>query len=204
MNSRLLSILAMALFQLLAVALMFFAIRSPERYGLILLGAVVGWMLYYFIRRYTLFSPKSLAATLSAIVGGEALAWLGTLRGAESGAELQYFTGLGAGFFVYALYAGFCSWLFALGYIKSPLKFEIAVGCGPGNLRDLDEIEELVEFEEKVQKWLSGELDDEQLSMSIDGLEMGRKKLLKYLSSGDVELPEDGLRRLREKGVLNI
>src|SRR5437763_13347707 len=71
------------------------AVAEPGRYGGILLGSVVGWTLYYFVRKYSVFSPKMLAATLSAVVGGEALAWIAQLRASEiKGLDTQYFVGL--------------------------------------------------------------------------------------------------------------
>jgi hypothetical protein len=34
-----------------------------------MLGAVLGWQLYYFIRKYQVFTPKSLAATAAILIG---------------------------------------------------------------------------------------------------------------------------------------
>jgi signal transduction histidine kinase len=203
MNAKYVSLAGLLLVQIGACVLLFVAIRAPEKYGLILLGAAVGWMLYYFIRRYKLFSPQSLAATLSAILGGEGLAWLAHLRGGGENRDLQYFTGLGVGFFIYSLYAGFCAWLFAAGIIRTPFKFEIAVGCGAGNMKDLGEIEELIEFEEKARQWLARDINDDNLRLFIDGLEMGKKKLLKYLSTGEIELKSNEITQLKEAGFLD-
>lgn len=194
---------AVTALQIVLLAIVFSAAFKPNVYGFMLLGGVVGWMLYYFVRRYTLFNPKTLAATLSAIVGGAAVAWMATMRGLSSSIEPQYFTGLGIGFFAYAAYAGFCSWLFALGYIKSPMKFEIAIGCGPVDSKVFDDYEELMEFEERATKWMGGDISDEQLRAFIDGLEMDKKKLLKYISE-DPSLSQDALVKLRQNGMLAV
>ena len=39
-----------------------------------LIGAVVGWLIFYFIRKYERFSPTTLIGTLTAIVGGDVIA----------------------------------------------------------------------------------------------------------------------------------
>ncbi len=189
---------------LLFLAVLIFAVLNPERFGFMLLGSAVGWMLYYFIRKYRIFSPKSLAASISAILGGEALAWIAHLRGSSIDIELQYFTGLGFGFFLFAIYAGFCSWMYALGVIPSQSKFEIAIGCGAGVGRDLDEIEAVMEFEEKAKQWANGHLEDSQFIDFINGIDISRKKLVSLIEQGEVELEKQLLKRIQESKILPI
>src|SRR5436305_1408459 len=140
MNTKFLAIIPFTL-PLISGVIGVLAIKSPENYGFILLGSVVGRMLYYFMRKYKLFSPKTHRATLSAILGGEALACMQEAHGGTIPIESQYFTGLGVGFFACASYAGLFSCLFALGFIKSMRQFEIAVACGNLDTKEIDEIE---------------------------------------------------------------
>src|SRR5262249_6816131 len=111
-------------------------------------GAVVGWMLYFFMRKYGRFSPKSLTATLPALAGGPVLTALERwTTGGDAKMGLWYFRGVGVGFFAYALYAGIVSALFAAGKIKSFQKYEAALGCGAGMLDDSKRVEGLVDLE---------------------------------------------------------
>jgi hypothetical protein len=204
MNPKILSMGGVFAFQLLGFALLILAVRSPEKYGFLLLGAAIGWLLYFFMRKYRVFSPKSLGATLSAVLGGEALAWLSHLRGGSTEVELQYFTGLGAGFFAYALYAGMCSWLYAVGVIPSQIKFQIAVACGAGVNDDLDEMEDLMAFEEKANEFIEGYITAEQLRDFANGLTTSRRKLSGLIHGGSSDLSEQALVKLREAKILPL
>ena len=124
-----------------------------EIFGPTSVGAVVGWMLYFFMRKYQLFSPKTLAATLGALAGGPVLTVLERwASGGDAKLGLWYFLGVGIGFFAYALYAGILSLLYAFGKIKSLPKFEVAVGCGAGIGEELDQIERLMDFEKTLEQ----------------------------------------------------
>lgn len=91
-------------------------------------GAVVGWMLYFFMRKYQLFSPKTLAATLGALAGGPVLTVLERWAlGGDAKLGLWYFLGVGIGFFAYALYAGVLSLLYAFGKINNLVRHEAPV-----------------------------------------------------------------------------
>lgn len=199
-----LPVVAVLAFQVACAALLIAATRNPKEYGFLLLGGAVGWMLYFFMRMYKVFSPKSLGATLSAILGGEALAWLSHMRGSSIEVELQYFTGLGVGFFAYALYAGLCSWLFAIGVIASVQKFKIAVASGAGIHEKLDIAEALMEFEEKALKWHGGIISNEQFRAVIDDLEISRRQIAGLIKEGQVDLPNEILERLREEKLLPL
>jgi hypothetical protein len=203
MNPRTISIAGIFAFQIAGFSLLILAARTPEKYGFLLLGAAVGWLLYFFMRKYRIFSPKSLAATLSAVLGGEALAWLSHLRGGTAEVELQYFTGLGVGFFAYALYAGLCSWLFAIGVIPTQIKFEAAVGCGAGMGDDMQEVEDLMAFESKAKEFRDGHVTADQLKEFADGLMTSRRKLAALLKD-ESELSAELVTKLREAKVLPI
>jgi hypothetical protein len=204
MNPKTLPVATVLVFQVACVALLIAAARNPKEYGFLLLGGAVGWLLYFFMRKYKIFSPKSLAATLSAVLGGEGLAWLSHLRGGSAEVELQYFTGLGVGFFAYALYAGLCSWLFAIGAIGSVQKFEIAVACGAGIGEEIDRVEALMEFEMKALEWHGGILSNEQFRAVIDDLEISRRQIAALIKEGQVELSKEILERLREEKMLPL
>ena len=204
MNPKVLSMIDVLAFQAIGFVLLIVAARSPERYGFLVLGAAIGWLLYFFMRKYKIFSPKSLAATLSAVLGGEALAWLSHLRGGSSEIELQYFTGLGIGFFAYALYAGMCSWFFAIGIIPTQIKFQVAVACGAGLGEEMQEVEDLMAFEEKATEFDAGDITADQLKDFANSLSTSRRKLASLLQGGKSELSQPILLKIQEAKVLPV
>lgn len=71
-----------------------------------LIGAVVGWLIFYFVRRYNKFTPAMLVATIAAILGGDGISSLATMgeRFGNRDFHLWYILGVAAGFFIYGLW----------------------------------------------------------------------------------------------------
>ncbi len=178
-----------------------------ESLGPASIGAVIGWMLYYFMRKYTVFSPKTLTATLAAFAGGPVLTMLERwAAGTDAELGLWYFLGVGAGFFTYGLYAIILSLLFAFGMIKSLPKFEIAVGCGAGLGEMLGIISRIADFETTLRLWGSEQLEDEAfkhalLAQSLTKIEYIRAK------AGDgaaFDLDPELLERFEQEGHFEL
>lgn len=203
-QARVLAMIVYFIMTIGAYGLLITAISNPEKYGLLVLGTAIGWTLYFFMRKYRVFSPKSLTATISAVLGGEALAWLAHLRGGTIPVETQYFTGLGVGFFTYALYAGFVSWLYALGFIDGKIKFEIAIGCGASINEDFGKIQALMEFEQLTKDWHSGLINDDQFRKKLDLLAISRVHLAEMVRSGECEISTEQVEKLREKQIIPL
>jgi hypothetical protein len=167
-------------------------------------GAAVGWMLYYFMRKYEVFSPRTLAATLAALAGGPVLTVLerwAAIGKPELG--LWYFLGVGIGFFAYALYAGVLSLLFAFNKIKSLPRFEVAVACGGGIAKEaLDRLERIMEFESALEKWGRGELDEASFKAALPTLGFTRLDYFRAKRDHDsqLEIGVEVLRRFDEGG----
>lgn len=70
------------------------------------IGTVVGWLIFYFIRRYNKFTPAMLVATIAAILGGDGISSLATLgeRFGSRNFHLWYLLGVAAGFFIYSVW----------------------------------------------------------------------------------------------------
>ncbi|WP_210166705.1 hypothetical protein [Methylobacterium sp. Leaf85] len=94
--------------------------------GPMLLGGVVGWMIYYFIRRFSTFSPQALGATFAAFAGGPLLKYIG---GFEHYSQSYYLAGVGIGFFIYALFLAVLLYLLGIGRIDDS-EFAFFAGCG--------------------------------------------------------------------------
>ena len=91
-----------------------------------LIGAVVGWIIFYFIRRYKKFTPSVLITTLAAIIGGDAISFLITM-GEHFGNRdfhLWYFAGVGTGFFLYGIYVLLVAIFHHCGRIGEKEKFD--------------------------------------------------------------------------------
>lgn len=99
-----------------------------------LIGLVVGWMIFYFIRRYRKFTPTMLVASIASILGGDGISSLTTLgeRFGNRDFHLWYFLGVAIGFFLYALYI-----------------LPVAIFYNKGRIRDKD----------KLDRFLNGDTD---------------------------------------------
>ena len=69
--------------------------------GSLSLGIVIGWLVRYFIRRYSSFGPKALSSTISILAGG------GVLKYFDPNANIIWFypIGLLIGFIIYTVIA---------------------------------------------------------------------------------------------------
>jgi hypothetical protein len=177
--------------------------------GPICIGMVVGWMLYFFMRMYRLFSPKTLAATLTAIAGGPVLTFLEKLTGGNNASPnigLYYFLGVAIGFFAYAIYAGILSMMFAFGKIKNRPKFEVAIGCGAGSSEGFDLLERLMDFEELVKDWHDGKYTDDELKKALPSLEFTRRDYFQVKRDGDFEFELDAtcLEKFEKGGYVHL
>ena len=69
--------------------------------GAMSFGVVVGWLVRYFIRRFSAFTPKTLSAVISIVGGGTVVRFLA----ADVRAVWLYSIGLLLGFIIYSLVA---------------------------------------------------------------------------------------------------
>lgn len=74
---------------------------NVEAAGALSIGAVVGYVLRYFMRRFKTFTPKGLVTVLGALGGGALFKFLAK----SPGAPWWYFIGILAGFVAYTLIA---------------------------------------------------------------------------------------------------
>lgn len=97
-----------------------------ENIAPLLIGAVVGWMIFYFIRRYRKFTPSMLVATIAAILGGDGISSLATMgeRFGNRNFHLWYLAGVAVGFFLYAVYVLLIAVFVNKGKIKDKDPFD--------------------------------------------------------------------------------
>lgn len=106
-----------------------------DNVGFFMVGAVVGFCVFYFVRRFEKFSPAVLAAVLSAAVFGPlALKFFKVLGENLSG----YFAGFGTGFFLFVLYSALVTILAARGFIERRDVELLLESGGPGYGEMLD------------------------------------------------------------------
>lgn len=99
------------------------------------IGIVVGWVVFYFIRRYKKFSPSMLVATIAAIIGGDGISSLATMgeRFGSRDFHLWYFIGVAAGFFLYGIYLLLVAIFYNRGRIKEKNTFDLLPPEEPDN-----------------------------------------------------------------------
>jgi hypothetical protein len=164
-------------------------------------------MLYFFMRKYQHFSPKTLVATLTALAGGPVLTVLERwAAGGDPKLGLWYFLGVGVGFFAYANYVGVLSILYTFGRIKSRHRFEVAASCGAGIADELGKVELLIDFEQTVKKWDDGKLDEEAFSAALTTIGFSRNDYLRAKRGNDLEFDLDTplLERFESGGYLEL
>ena len=65
------------------------------------------------------------------------------------------------------------------------------------------EFEELREFEDRLKRWRTSEISDEQLKLFVEAMQMEKVKLFRYISEQEIDVRKDALRELMEKGILS-
>lgn len=112
-------------------------------FGFFMVGAVVGFCAFYFLRQLKQFNPAVLAAFLgAAIFGPVALKFLKVLGEDVS----DYFAGFGVGFFLYAVYVLIIMVLARLDIIEeTDVELFAASGAGPRQNEDARELYRAIE-----------------------------------------------------------
>ena len=143
-----------------------------------LTGAVVGWMIFYFIRKYDRFTPKTLLGTLSALLGGDVTAFLLTMseKFSEPLFHLRYFAGAGSGFFLYAVYILIVNILYNRGKIRDKGGYGRFTAGGGSPLERLRRMEAAVdEFEGWLLRWYRREISDEAFADALKHISLTRE-----------------------------
>lgn len=97
-----------------------------------LIGSVIGWMVFYFIRRYRKFTPSMLVASIASILGGDGISSLATIgeRFGNRDFHLWYFLGVAVGFFLYGLYILLVAIFYNKGRIRDKKDFDSSASTG--------------------------------------------------------------------------
>ena len=124
-------------------------------FGFFMVGAVVGFCTFYFLRQFRQFSPAVLAALLgAAIFGPVALKFLKVLGDNIS----DYFAGFGTGFFLYAIYVLVIMILAKLDLIEGA-DVELFAASGPGPWYNQD----ARDLYRAIEDFRGGEIDKDEL-----------------------------------------
>ena len=99
--------------------------------GLFLLGAVVGWLVVYFVRKYKEHSPKALRDTIVLFLGGGCLDLLLSLIDKQTAlyAFAAYLIGFGTAFFLHWIYQFIVAKITAPIFMNPRSKYDLFSGC---------------------------------------------------------------------------
>lgn len=99
--------------------------------ALFLLGAVVGWLVVYFVRKYKEHSPKALRDTIVLFLGGGFMDLLLSLIDKKTAlyAFAAYLIGFGVAFFLHWIYQFIVAKMTAPQFLDSRSKYELFSGC---------------------------------------------------------------------------
>ena len=103
--------------------------------ALFLLGAVVGWLVVYFVRKYKEHSPKALRDTIVLFLGGGCMDLLLSLIDKQAAlyAFAAYLIGFGVAFFLHWIYQFIVAKVTAPQFMDPRSKYNLFSGC---NLSD--------------------------------------------------------------------
>lgn len=167
-----------------------------------LTGAVVGWMIFYFIRKYDRFTPKTLLGTLSALLGGDVTAFLLTMSEefGEPLFHLRYFAGAGTGFFLYAVYVLIVNILYNRGKIRDKGVYDRFTAGVSSPVERLKRMEAAVdEFEGWLLRWCRKEISDEEFVNALKRISLTREDYDFCRSYGRFDA--DAVALFEEKGM---
>ncbi len=131
--------------------------------ALFLLGAVVGWLVVYFVRKYKEHSPKALRDTIVLFLGGGCMDLLLSLIDKKIAlyAFAAYLIGFGVAFFFHWIYQFIVTKMTAPQFLDPRSKYDLFSGCN------------LSEEEKKVRSMVGY-----QLEIVNKGFQQLNKKLI--------------------------
>ena len=99
--------------------------------SLFLLGAVIGWLVVYFVRKYKEHNPKALRDTIVLFLGGGCLDLLLSLIDKQIAlyAFAAYLIGFGTAFFLHWIYQFIVAKITAPQFMDPRSKYELFSGC---------------------------------------------------------------------------
>ncbi len=99
--------------------------------SLFLLGAVIGWLVVYFVRKYKDHNPKGLRETIVLFLGGGCMELLLSLRDKQVAlyAFIAYIIGFATAFFLHWIYQFIVAKITAPKFMDPRSKYELFSGC---------------------------------------------------------------------------
>lgn len=96
-----------------------------------LLGAVIGWLMVYFVRKYKEYNPKVLRDSMVLLLGGGCMDFLLSLIDKQAAlyAFAAYLIGLATAFFLHWIYQLIVAKITAPKFMDPRSKYELFSGC---------------------------------------------------------------------------
>lgn len=104
-------------------------------FSVFLFGAVIGWLMVYFVRKYKKYNPKVLRDTIVLFLGGGCMDLLLSLIDKQTAlyAFAAYLIGIATAFFLHWIYQFIVAKITAPNFMDPRSKYELFSGC---NLSD--------------------------------------------------------------------
>lgn len=104
-------------------------------FSVFLFGAVIGWLVVYFVRKYKKYNPKVLRDSMVLFLGGGCMDLLLSLIDKQTAlyAFAAYLIGIATAFFLHWIYQFIVAKITAPNFMDSRSKYELFSGC---NLSD--------------------------------------------------------------------
>lgn len=110
----------------------------------LMFGAMIGWIVTYYMRKYRDFSPRSLARTAGVFIGGVGFTSLSFFTGKDVGviSIMYYFLGSAVGFFLHWIYQLVVSFCFKAKFSSAWDQYALVSSCSL-SLEEQESIREL-------------------------------------------------------------
>lgn len=179
--------------------------------ALFLLGAVIGWLVVYFVRKYKEHSPKALRDTIVLFLGGGCMDLLLSLIDKQTAlyAFAAYLMGFGTAFFLHWIYQFIVAKITAPNFLSPRSKYDLFSGCNLSeeekNARSM--VGYQLEIVNKGFQQLCNKLIDEKEFIALirkTGLTRQVFEELTIFPIGDMYLDPSLAAYIRAKNILSV
>lgn len=159
----------------------------------LLFGAIIGWIVFYFIRKYEKFNAKDLGLTIAAFIGGDIFTFLLFIfsQVEDKTFHLWYLLGFSIGFIIHLIYQFIISICFNKKRFNYRARYQLMSGCNIS----AEEKENCYQLSRKADKlttcfknWQKGKLSEEEMITYIKQSHITKSEYDRMIDENSLEL----------------
>lgn len=159
----------------------------------LLFGMVIGWIIFYFVRKYEKFNAAQLAQTTGVLIGGDVLIFLGFIlsKTGNNTFHLWYILGLSCGFILHLIYQGIISMIYTKKFFNHRTNYHLMAGC---NISEKEK-EECYQLSRKAVKlntcfnnWQKNKITEEEFITYLKTSNISQDEYNRMIDENQIEL----------------